>query len=494
MSAWSSSTCQRPVPNSRISPCTQPLPIFGKRDTLNPMPTVLVVDDEPAVRESLRMLLKREYSIDTAESVDTALVAVGVSLPDLILLDVVMPERSGLDLLGELRELGLEIPVIVLTATNTVAVAVEAMKLGATDFVTKPFELESLRLKVAQILERQVLEREVVRLSDEVRQRHRVGRMVGRSPAIQEAFRTIERLAKSSATVLISGESGTGKELAARAIHDLSNRSEQPFVPVNCGAIPRDLIESELFGHEKGSFTGAVERRIGRFEAASGGTLFLDEIGELEASLQVKLLRALQERVVERVGSSEPIPIDLRILAATNRDLEAEVAAGRFRSDLYYRVNVVPLVLPPLRERREDVALLADTFLARNAETREQPGPTPQLSDQAHRALLEYSWPGNVRELENAIEHGIAMTDGEAIEVGELPLSVRRSGRAEALREEWRKGQIDFEELVARFESEILREALERNEWNQTRTASRLGITRRSLKLKMDRLCIDAPG
>jgi DNA-binding NtrC family response regulator len=494
MSAWSSSTCQRPVPNSRISPCTQPLPIFGKRDTLKPMPTVLGVDDEPAVRESLRRLLKREYSIDTAESVDTALVAVGVSLPDLILLDVVMPERSGLDLLGELRELGLEIPVIVLTATNTVAVAVEAMKLGATDFVTKPFELESLRLKVAQILERQVLEREVVRLRDEVRQRHRVGRMVGRSPAIQEAFRTIERLAKSSATVLISGESGTGKELAARAIHDLSNRSEQPFVPVNCGAIPRDLIESELFGHEKGSFTGAVERRIGRFEAASGGTLFLDEIGELEASLQVKLLRALQERVVERVGSSEPIPIDLRILAATNRDLEAEVAAGRFRSDLYYRVNVVPLVLPPLRERREDVALLADTFLARNAETRELPGPTPQLSDQAHRALLEYSWPGNVRELENAIEHGIAMTDGETIEVAELPLSVRRSGRAEALREEWRKGQIDFEELVARFESEILREALERNEWNQTRTASRLGITRRSLKLKMDRLSIEPPG
>jgi DNA-binding NtrC family response regulator len=458
------------------------------------MPTVLVVDDEPAVRESLRMLLKREYSIDTAESVDAALVAVGVSLPDLILLDVVMPERSGLDLLGELRELGLEIPVIVLTATNTVAVAVEAMKLGATDFVTKPFELESLRLKVAQILERQVLEREVLRLRDEVRQRHRVGRMVGRSPAIQEAFRTIERLAKSSATVLISGESGTGKELAARAIHDLSNRSEQPFVPVNCGAIPRDLIESELFGHEKGSFTGAADRRIGRFEAASGGTLFLDEIGELEASLQVKLLRALQERVVERVGSSEPIPIDLRILAATNRDLEAEVAAGRFRSDLYYRVNVVPLVLPPLRERREDVALLADTFLARNAETREQLGPAPQLSDQAHRALLEYSWPGNVRELENAIEHGIAMTDGETIEVAELPLSVRRSGRAEALREEWRKGQIDFEELVARFESEILREALERNEWNQTRTASRLGITRRSLKLKMDRLSIDALG
>ena len=456
------------------------------------MPTVLVVDDEPAVRESLRMLLKREYTVDTAESVDTALQAVTESVPDLILLDVVMPGRSGLDLLPELRELALEIPVVVLTATNTVAVAVEAMKLGAADFVTKPFELEALRLKVAQILERRVLEREVVRLRDEVRQRQRLGPMVGRSPAIQEVFRTIERLAKASATVLISGESGTGKELAARAIHNLSPRSGEPFVPVNCGAIPRDLIETELFGHEKGAFTGASEQRIGRFEAASGGTLFLDEIGELESSLQVKLLRALQERVIERVGSAAAIPIDVRVLAATNRDLEAEVAAGRFRSDLYYRVNVVPLVLPPLRERREDIELLAEAFLAgANASDSDQPARL-KLSDPAHRALLEYGWPGNVRELENAIEHGVTMTDGDTIEVAQLPLSVRRSGRAEALREEWRRGDLDFEQLVASFESEILREALEREDWNQTRTASSLGITRRILKLKMDRLGIDS--
>ncbi len=484
MSAWSSSTSRPPGPNSQI---------VDERDTLTRMPTVLVVDDEPAVRESLRMLLKREYAIDTAESVDTALNAVSLAPPDLILLDVVMPRRSGLDLLAELQELGLEIPVVVLTATNTVSVAVEAMKLGATDFVTKPFELEALRVKVAQILERQALEREVIRLRDEVRQRHQLGRMVGKSPAIQQAFRTIERLAQTSATVLISGESGTGKELAARAIHDLSSRSGQPFVPVNCGAIPRDLIESELFGHEKGAFTGAGEQRIGRFEAASSGTLFLDEIGELETSLQVKLLRALQERVIERVGSANAVPIDVRILAATNLDLDAEVAAGRFRSDLYYRVNVVPLVLPPLRERREDVALLADAFLARSANRPDANGPAPKLSDHAHSALLEYSWPGNVRELENAIEHGIAMTDSDTIEVAQLPLPVRRSGQAEALRQEWRQGQIDFEELVARFESEILREALERQNWNQTQTASRLGITRRSLKLKMDRLGIDPP-
>jgi len=439
------------------------------------------------------MLLKREYAIDTAESVDTALDVVSHSPPDLILLDVVMPDRNGLDLLVELQNLGLEIPVVVLTATNTVSVAVEAMKLGATDFVTKPFELEALRLKVAQILERQVLEREVIRLRDEVNQRHRLGRMVGKSPAIQEAFRTIERLAQTSATVLITGESGTGKELAARAIHDLSSRSGQPFVPVNCGAIPRDLIESELFGHEKGAFTGAGEQRIGRFEAASGGTLFLDEIGELETSLQVKLLRALQERVIERVGNTQAVPIDVRILAATNLDLDAEVAAGRFRSDLYYRVNVVPLVLPPLRERREDVALLADAFLARSANRPDPHGAAARLSDPAYRALLEYSWPGNVRELENAIEHGIAMTDSDTIEVAQLPVSVRRSGQAEALRQEWRRGQINFEELVARFESEILREALERQDWNQTQTASLLGITRRSLKLKMDRLGIEPP-
>ena len=433
------------------------------------------------------MLLKREYTIETAESVDSALRAVEVSTPDLVLLDVVMPGRNGLELLPELGELGLEIPVVVLTATNTVTVAVEAMKLGATDFVTKPFEPEALRVKVAQILERGQLEREVVRLRDEVRQRHRLGKMVGRSPAMQEVFRTIERLAKASATVLISGESGTGKELAARAIHELSDRSSQPFVAINCGAIPRDLIESELFGHEKGAFTGATDQRKGRFEAASGGTLFLDEIGELEPNLQVKLLRALQERVVERVGGGEPIPIDVRVLAATNRDLEADVAADRFRSDLYYRINVVPLVMPPLRERREDIELLGETFLER------QGSEAPELSERALRALVEYGWPGNVRELENAIEHGIAMTEGSSIDIAELPLPVRRSGRAEALREEWRQGEIDFEELVARFESEILREALERNEWNQTRTAAKLGITRRILKLKMDRLGID-PG
>ncbi len=451
------------------------------------MASVLVVDDEPAVRESVRMLLKREYRVETAESVDSALEAVRASIPNLILLDVVMPGRSGLELLPELRELGLNVPVMVLTATNTVAVAVEAMKLGAADFVTKPFELDALRLKVEQLVERGQLEHEVERLRDEVRQRHQLDAMVGRSEAIQEVFRTIERLGKASATVLISGESGTGKELAARAIHELSPRSAGPMVALNCGAIPRDLIESELFGHEKGAFTGATEKRIGRFEAASGGTLLLDEIAELETSVQVKLLRALQERVVERVGGGGPIPIDVRVLAATNRDLDEEVAEGRFRSDLYYRINVIPLHLPPLRERREDVPLLAETFLTRAAE-RAGPGAKPlRLSPEAQTSLVEYAWPGNVRELENAIEHGLAMAEGEEIQVAQLPLPIRQSGNAEALREDWRQGRIDFEEVVSRFEREIIRESLERQHWNQTQAAANLGLTRRSLKLKMDR-------
>jgi DNA-binding NtrC family response regulator len=458
------------------------------------MPSVLVVDDEPAVRESLRMLFKRDCDVETAEDVDAALRSVARRPPDLILLDVVMPGRSGLELLPELRERGVSAPVIVLTATNTVSVAVEAMKAGAADFVTKPFELDALRIKVRQLLERGQLEREVVRLRDEVKGRQQLGAMVGRSAGMREVFRTVEKLARSEATVLISGESGTGKELAAKAIHDLGPRAKGPFVAVNCGAIPHDLIESELFGAEKGAYTGAVDRRVGRFEAAHGGTLLLDEIGEVDQSVQVKLLRALQERVIERLGGTEPVAVDVRVLAATNRDLEEEVAMGRFRSDLYYRINVVPMTLPPLRERRDDIALLAETFLARACERAGDAAGARTLAPKARAALEGYSWPGNVRELENAIEHGIALSHDSIIDLDHLPLPIRRTGRAEALREEWRQGRIDFGEVVARFETEILREALERDGWNQTRTASGLGITRRVLKIKMDKLGIEPPG
>ena len=436
------------------------------------------------------MLLKQDCEVVTAGDLDAALRAIDAGVPHLVLLDLLMPGRNGMEFLNELDERGIRIPVVVLTATKAVATAVEAMKRGAIDYVTKPFEPEALRLKVRQLLAHGALEEEVERLREEVRGRQQLVGLVGRSSAMQDVFRAIERVAPSRASVLISGESGTGKELAARAIHELSPRREGPYVAVNCGAIPRDLIESELFGHERGAFTDAVDRRIGRFETASGGTLLLDEVGEIEPAVQVKLLRVLQERRIERVGSSTPVDVDVRILAATNRDLATEVERGRFRPDLYYRINVVPIRMPALRERREDIRLLAERYLARAAtETGRRAGFAPATLT----ALETCPWPGNVRELENAIEHGLALCDDDVIEVTDLPEDIGRSGLTESLRDDWRAGRVGFEETVARFERELLREALERAAWNQTRAAADLGITRRVLKLKMDRFALDSP-
>ncbi len=438
------------------------------------------------------MLLKQDCDVVTAGDVDAALRVIDAELPHLILLDLLMPGRNGVELLGELKERGLHTPVIVLTATKTVATAVEAMKRGAADFVTKPFEIEALRMKVRQLLAHGALEEEVARLREEVRGRQQLQGLLGKSSAMGEVFRAIERVAPSRASVLISGESGTGKELVARAIHELSPRREGPYVAVSCGAIPQSLIESELFGHERGAFTDAVDQRIGRFESASGGTLLLDEIGEVEPAVQVKLLRVLQDRRIERVGSSVPVEVDVRILAATNRDLAADVESGRFRADLYYRVNVVPIRMPALRERREDVRLLAERYLARAAV---EAGRRVQLAPAALTAMETYSWPGNVRELENAIEHGLTLCNREAndvtIEVADLPEDIVRGGLTESLRDDWRAGRVGFDETVERVERELLREARERSEGNQTRAASDLGITRRVLKLKLDRFGLD---
>jgi DNA-binding NtrC family response regulator len=455
------------------------------------MPRILVVDDEAGVQESLRMLLKNDCEVLTAGSVDAALRSLAEAAPDLILLDLVMPGRTGLDLLEEISEQASPPPVVVLTATKTVTSAVEAMKRGAADYVTKPFEVDALRIKVRQLLERRALEREVARLRARVDGQERLGGLLGRSDLMQEVFRTLRRVAGSRATVLIHGESGTGKELAARAIHDLGPRREGPFVTVNCAAIPETLIESELFGHERGAFTDAVDRRIGRFEAASGGTLFLDEIGELSAAVQAKLLRVLQERSIERLGGTRTIAVDVRVIAATHRELDREVAEGRFREDLYYRIHVVPVSMPPLRERREDVRVLAAHFLAR---TRSEAGrPDLGFASGVLAALERYSWPGNVRELENAIEHAVALCDGNAVRLEDLPQPVVRTGRIEALREAVHAGRLGFEEAAADFERELLLEALERTGWNQTRTAEQLRITRRALKLKMDRYGLKPP-
>ncbi len=431
------------------------------------------------------MVFKDACEVGVAESVDAALEAFDRTPPDLVLLDLVMPGRSGLDLLRALAERPHPPPVIVLSATKTLTSAVEAMRLGALDYVTKPFEIEALRLKVRRLLERRALEEEVERLRDQVEGRSRLGRLIGQSARMQDIFRTIERIAGSRATVLVLGESGTGKELVARAIHDLGPRSARPFVPINCAALPDPLIESELFGHERGAFTDARERKIGRFEAASGGTLFLDEVGELSPAVQAKLLRALQERTIERVGSHESIAIDVRVVAATNRDLERDVVSGRFREDLFYRINVVPIVLPPLRERREDIRLLAESFLAR-ARAEGQRGPA-RLSNAALAALERHAWPGNVRELENALERAMALADGEVIDLDDLPEAVARAERSEALREAVRRGRLSLPQAVSRFELELLRETLEAAGWNQTRAAQQLGLTRRLLKLKMDR-------
>jgi DNA-binding NtrC family response regulator len=452
---------------------------------------VLVVDDEAGVRESLRMLLHGECEVVTAESADAALAHLGTSPPDLILLDLVMPGRSGLELLEELRQLDEPPPVIVLTATKTLTTAIEAMKLGAADYVTKPFEVDALRIKIRHYLEHRALAAEVEELKDELQGRSRLGRLLGRSPAMRQVYRSIERMAGSHVSVLISGESGTGKELVARAIHELGPRSAGPFVAINCAAIPEPLMESELFGHERGAFTDASERRIGRFEQASGGTLFLDEIGELAPGVQAKLLRALQERSIERVGGRESIAVDARFLAATNRELSREVAEGRFRPDLYYRIHVVSILLPPLRERKEDVRLLAEEFVERVARQAGRSGL--RLSRGAMAALERFSWPGNVRELENAIEHAVALGDGPMIDERDLPESIVAQGRTEALRDAVRSGQLGLEDATARFELELIREALERCSWNQTRAAEQLGVTRRVLKLKMDRFGLHEP-
>jgi DNA-binding NtrC family response regulator len=454
------------------------------------MPCLLVVDDEPGVRESLRMLFRGDCEVATASSVEEAEQFLRGSSPDLILLDLVMPGRGGLDLLASLADEVDPPPVVVLTATKTVATAVEAMKHGAVDYITKPFEVEALRIKVRQLLERRDLEREVVRLRAEVGEQERLGGLVGASPLMRELFQTIRRVAASRATVLIQGESGTGKELVARAIHDLGDRADQPFVAVNCAAIPDQLIESELFGHERGAFTDARERRIGKFETATDGTLFLDEIGELGIGVQAKLLRALQEKQIERLGGSPTIEVDVRVVAATNRDLEADVAEGRFRADLFYRINVVPIEIPTLAERREDIRRLAEHFLTA-ARADANRGPS-KIARDAVAALERYPWPGNVRELENAIERAVALVEGEVLEIEDLPPAILRAGELETLGDSVRTGKLGFEAALGNFEKTLILEALARADGNQTRAAEQLQITRRSLKLKMDRYGIAA--
>ncbi|APR83485.1 Response regulator of zinc sigma-54-dependent two-component system [Minicystis rosea] len=386
---------------------------------------ILVVDDEPSARSGMQKLLEQEgYDVDAAADGPSALVIAAERAPDVVITDLKMPKMDGVALLGKLREQDGDLPVIVVTAFGDVGSAVRAMRAGAADYLTKPVDFEALTVSIERALERRALRAEADELRRQLREREGDGLsgLIGASPAMQKVYRTARQVAGARATVLITGESGTGKGELARAIHRKSPRAQAPFVSLHCAALVDSLLESELFGHEKGSFTGADRRRIGRFEQANGGTLFLDEVGEIPPATQVKLLRVLQERSFERVGGNEPVQVDVRLIAATNRDLAADVQEGRFREDLYYRLNVVHIDMPPVRVRDNDVLLLASHFLRRFAadNRREIEG----FSDRARAKLLSHRWPGNVRELENAVERAVVLCEGNRIEEEHLPIEV----------------------------------------------------------------------
>ncbi len=453
--------------------------------------SVLVVDDEVGARESLRMILKKDYEVFLARNAEEAFAQVKGHSPDVILLDIILPDIDGLKVLEIVKKNEPDALVIMITATKTVKTAVEAMKLGAYDYITKPFDIDELRLIVGRALSTRALQKEVIYLREEVDKNSGFGEMIGKSKGMRDIFHMIRQVADSKSTILVIGESGTGKELIARAIHYQSNRKNHPFVTINCAAIPETLIESELFGHEKGAFTHAIDRKLGRCEIANQGTLFLDEIGELSLNTQAKVLRFLEEKEFNRVGGSKTIKVDVRLIAATNRDLNQLIRKGAFREDLYYRINVVPMVLPPLREKREDIPLLIDHFIAKyNAENNKQ---VKGLSQEALKLMLDYEWPGNVRELENLIERAVTLTSNQHIQPNELPISVIQLPKFNGLKESILDGKLSLVSGEEKFEREIIQDALRKTNYVQSQAAEMLGISRRILKYKMDKLGI-GPG
>ena len=453
---------------------------------------VLLVDDEPRVRASLKMVLEPAYDILEAADAQQGLEAFKRESPSLVLLDVILPGTDGLSVLQTMRAEDPSIPVIMLTGTKSVKTAVDAMKLGAADYLSKPFDIEELRIVVDRTLNSQELEREVRQLRAQVVQRYAFHNLIGKSPSMQEIYAKIEQVADSRTTVLVTGESGTGKELVAKAIHYNSSRRERPFIALNCAALPETLIESELFGHEKGSFTDATARRVGQFELANTGTLFLDEIGDLSATTQAKLLRVLQEREFNRIGGVQPIKVDVRIIAATNKNLDELVRKGLFREDLYYRINVIALYLPPLRERGEDIPLLAKHFLVKRIE--EEKRPAQEFSKDSLELISRYPWPGNVREMENIVEQAFIWSRGcHVITPEHLPTILRTDTRSTSLRDDTLAGRLSLEKAVMEFEREIILDALKRTNYVQTHAATMLGISRRMLKYRMDSLGISRP-
>ncbi len=440
--------------------------------------TVLVVDDERNITSSLAQLLSMEgYGVLEANSGSEAFQTMDKQEVDLVLLDVKLPDEDGLSILRRMKEADGDLPVVMMSAYGTIETAVKATRAGAYDFLEKPLGSEKTLLAVENALR-------MARLARENRElKHRAGQwpsIVGRSGPMRELFELIEMAAPTSSRVLILGESGTGKELVARAIHEKSSRSEGPFITVNCAAVPSELIESELFGHERGAFTGASKARSGKFERADGGTLLLDEVGDMPHPMQAKLLRVLEESEFERVGGGRPIKVDVRVLAASNKDLESEVGAGTFRLDLFHRLNVVPIHLPPLRDRRADIPALAEHFLSAFAET--EGGLPPRLSPEATEALEEYPWPGNVRELRNVMERISILFPGKEVAASELARALPKAG---ARAERHDVNDRTLRDTMKEMEREEILRALERNKWHMTRAAKDLGLERSHLYKKM---------
>ncbi len=456
-------------------------------------PTLLIVDDEKATRDGLRAALDEDFDVFTASSHEEAMAVLKADPVDLLLTDLRLGGDSGMEILDDALALPKPPVAIMMTAYGSVDTAVEAMRRGAWHFVTKPLNLDEVEMLLRRAMRSRQLESENRQLREQVPDPAGIGRLTGKSPAILRVVDTVKQVAPTRATVLIEGESGTGKEVVAHAVHQLSGRPADKMVIVHCAALSPQLLESELFGHEKGAFTGAAQRRIGRFEQADGGTLFLDEIGEIDSATQVKLLRALSERTIERVGSNTPVKVDVRVVAATNRDLATMVEAGDFREDLFFRLNVVRISMPPLRERREDVVLLAAGFLREFAE--ENGRPVKPLSDEAAALLRRYDWPGNVRELRTAIEHGVVMSNDPLIEVRHLPDFLRGGGLPTGVADGGKMALAGAPEFnLHALETRAIQAALAHAEGNRTRAAELLGISRRTLQRKLKEFDESSPG
>jgi DNA-binding NtrC family response regulator len=445
---------------------------------------VLVVEDEEKLRRVIELqLVSAGFEVDKAPTAEEGLKI--VDRADLVLTDLRLPRMDGLQLLSQIRLQNAHVPVIMMTAYGSVETAVESMKAGATDFLLKPFSLDHLMQVVNKALEVSALRDENRQLKEELGRRYEYDNIIGRSEAMQEIFATIERVAPSRATVLLAGESGVGKDLIARAIHFRSPRRDRPLVKINCSAIPENLMESELFGYEKGAFTGAAGTKPGKFEQADTGTVFLDEIGDVPAAIQVKLLRILQEREFERLGSNVTRHIDVRVIAATNQDLRAALEQGTFREDLYYRLNVVPLNIPPLRERKQDIPFLANHFLRKLAP--DAGVQVESISDAAMEKLAGYHWPGNVRELENVIERALILSRGTQLEAEDIKLETAPRPRPQNEQHFLPEGLT-----LDQYEQEIIREALRRADGNKSHAARLLGLTRNALRYRLTQMGLEA--